>query len=1033
MKKLFRPFMSFLLTLSMILSLSVNVFAAQTVTVDPVYDTSSEAYTLASKAYYWFSQRDDDKVAEYLEQLKEADESAYDFTKEIIDYWYEVDKEDFVNETLGVNVAYPGSGYDTTTFDDTKGIPTDLPTSNHAFVALGYALASPTLTDEQKTPEFKFANGVDDSDGFTWEYMELFMQDELKGRCDVTIRAAKMYPNSLIYCTGGGTSRVDPAVSEGKVMATYLEKVGGIDADRIITEDSASNTVQNGLNSMPEILEKGVKYITMITSDYHIRRGCMIFKGVAMRFAKADGSEPVELVSNIGFDTTKATEGVSSEYGAAGMGGVVNYQTSNTATKLTLSGKTKYNQGDELELTATVDYSLAGETDVTKDTKFTGFDSSTAGLQTVTGSFSYRSGWSTVTIKGTIDVFVLPPNLYTAGTDAATYMNAAIYYLSEGDKDSALEQLALLKEKCTDEEYEVAADIINYAIWVDETEVTSLLAVNTKASGPKASGYDDTTDIPTDLPTENHAFIGLGFGLATPDVSEWKEEDKFDEDGNYKWEYMEPFMKDELVGRCDVLIRLMKAYPNSLLFCTGGGTSKSDTNITEGMVMKAYILQTGEVEADRIFTEDKASNTVENGLYSMPEIIAEGVKTMTIVSSDYHVRRGNVIFKGVAQRYAVATNTKAVELIGQIGYSAAEQYDSTYNKDTKENLMMRLQMGLASTIGVSGTDAITGIEVSGKTEYKVGDELDLQTKAIYSVTGEKDVSSEVEYTGFDSSTIGTQTVTATYTVKVAMGPFVRETKYTDDIEVTVSGSLDNATIAEIPNQPYTGKYVKPRIKVTTEDDDLLPGVDYTVVYKNNKHKGTAQVIVTGIGNYSGKITAEFKIVNNLETETEIADFEDKVYNGEEQKQTVKVTDDGVELVEGTDYEVTYEDNVNVGKATVTIKGLGNYAGKVTKTFAITKAPNPMTATAKTKTVKYKKVKKAKQSVSPITVENAEGEVTYKKVSGSKKLTISATTGKVTVKKKTKKGTYKIKVTVTAAGNDNYEAGEQTLTVTVKVK
>lgn len=41
-------------------------------------------------------------------------------------------------------------------------------------------------------------------------------------------------------------------------------------------------------------------------------------------------------------------------------------------------------------------------------------------------------------------------------------------------------------------------------------------------------------------------------------------------------------------------------------------------------------------------------------------------------------------------------------------------------------------------------------------------------------------------------------------------------------------------------------------------------------------------------------------------------------------------------------------------------------------------------------------------------------------------------GKVTVAKKTKKGTYTIKVTVTVKGTTEYKAGSKTVTVTVKV-
>ncbi len=94
--------------------------------------------------------------------------------------------------------------------------------------------------------------------------------------------------------------------------------------------------------------------------------------------------------------------------------------------------------------------------------------------------------------------------------------------------------------------------------------------------------------------------------------------------------------------------------------------------------------------------------------------------------------------------------------------------------------------------------------------------------------------------------------------------------------------------------------------------------------------------------------------------------------------------------------------------------------------------NPMKVTAKAKTVKAKKLKKSKVTVSAITVKNAKGKVTYKKLSGSKKLTVTKK-GKITVKKGTKKGTYKLKVKITAKGNSKYLEKSVTKTVKVKVK
>ena len=64
-----------------------------------------------------------------------------------------------------------------------------------------------------------------------------------------------------------------------------------------------------------------------------------------------------------------------------------------------------------------------------------------------------------------------------------------------------------------------------------------------------------------------------------------------------------------------------------------------------------------------------------------------------------------------------------------------------------------------------------------------------------------------------------------------------------------------------------------------------------------------------------------------------------VYDGKEHKWSPAVTDkEGKALVEGTDYEVTYStsDFRNVtGTITVTITGIGNYTGKVTRTYEIT--------------------------------------------------------------------------------------------------
>ena len=136
----------------------------------------------------------------------------------------------------------------------------------------------------------------------------------------------------------------------------------------------------------------------------------------------------------------------------------------------------------------------------------------------------------------------------------------------------------------------------------------------------------------------------------------------------------------------------------------------------------------------------------------------------------------------------------------------------------------------------------------------------------------------------------------------------------------------------------------------------------------------------------------------------------------------------------SNYMVTYSANKKVGKAkaTVTFKG-AYYKGTKELSFTITKAANPLKIKAKKNAiVKYKKLKKKNQTLKVTKVmkfvKKTSDKKTYKlssakkaKKSFKKYFTINKKTGKVTVKKGLKKGTYRVTVKVKAAGNANYKA------------
>lgn len=157
----------------------------------------------------------------------------------------------------------------------------------------------------------------------------------------------------------------------------------------------------------------------------------------------------------------------------------------------------------------------------------------------------------------------------------------------------------------------------------------------------------------------------------------------------------------------------------------------------------------------------------------------------------------------------------------------------------------------------------------------------------------------------------------------------------------------------------------------------------------------------------------------------VSGIKSMTFTGKVLKQdNILVSKDG----EYADFSVKYKNNVNVGAATVTITGTGEYIGTIVKTFKITKAENTVKVTAK-RTVKSK-AKKKTTIKKAITVKNAQGKVTYK--TNNKKVKVK--NGKLIVAKGFKKGkTIKVKVTITAKGNRNYKMKKIVKTIRIRVK
>ena len=84
-------------------------------------------------------------------------------------------------------------------------------------------------------------------------------------------------------------------------------------------------------------------------------------------------------------------------------------------------------------------------------------------------------------------------------------------------------------------------------------------------------------------------------------------------------------------------------------------------------------------------------------------------------------------------------------------------------------------------------------------------------------------------------------------------------------------------------------------------------------------------------------TYVFTIAPKPLSKVTIGDFSDRTYTGLPIRPAVTPVDDNTALTEDTDYTVSYGANTNVGKATITVTGTGNYTGTVSKEWNITPA------------------------------------------------------------------------------------------------
>ena len=192
----------------------------------------------------------DDRIESLLKELRSADVEAADRWESIMRLWKTANTDLTINDTV---------------------LPAGLPSTDElCIVALGFQL---------------------NPDGT--------MREELIERLTVVLNSAEKYPDALIVCTGGGTAAENEAATEAGTMAEWLI-ANGVAAERVIVEDQSVTTAQNAIYTYDILTEHypQVKQLAIVSSDYHIATGTLLFEAEAVLRAEKTGSESMHVVSN---------------------------------------------------------------------------------------------------------------------------------------------------------------------------------------------------------------------------------------------------------------------------------------------------------------------------------------------------------------------------------------------------------------------------------------------------------------------------------------------------------------------------------------------------------------------------------------------------------------------------------------------------------------------------------------------------------------------------------------------------------------
>ena len=447
--------------------------------------------------------------------------------------------------------------------------------------------------------------------------------------------------------------------------------------------------------------------------------------------------------------------------------------------------------------------------------------------------------------------------------------------------------------------------------------------------------------VPTD--SENYAELSLNVRVHVHKAT-------FSISGINSWDYTEAFQYDgnehkvELVIPADLQGRIKVEYENNTATDVGTRTATATISALDDAHYAIY-----ESDCTRTLTWQINAATPEGYTADIvKEVLVGDVQTITVTANDFNLPAGGRLGSPtlVSDSTSLVTSWGLTSNDGvayDLRATTADDADTTEAKylmvyrnrnytDVTVTVTIKVIAKTADTETMKFTvaDAVYGAGVSPVfTSLPAGVTADMVT---VSYTG-----SEGTYTAatIAAAPVGDYTANAKYetsdTIYTASASFKITPK-----GLTVSVSHDPITYGDAA--PENGYKVTIEGLVNGEEVTYTVGTEYKKGDKVGNYKFTFE-LNTAVKNYKIDTVTGALVVNPKSIaapSVTINNPTDKTYTGSPCVQGVSVKDSEAKLTVD-DISVTYENNINVGTATIIYTGKNNYTGEIRKNFKITEA------------------------------------------------------------------------------------------------